>query len=601
VAEQTGRDLVDSLADHVRHRELLLLLDNFEQVAEAGTVATRLLDQAPGLAMLATSRVPLHVSGEREFHVSPLALPDRGDDLEALSRCESVMLFAERAAAVRPSFRLNEENAEAVSEITSRLDGLPLAIELAASRLKVLDPASMLGRLEQRLPLLTGGARDLPERQRTLRAAIEWSHGLLGPEEQHLFAGLSVFAGGWTLEAAEAVCGPGLEAGVLDGLEALVDASLLRRRDLPDEGVRFRMLETIREFALDLLAHSAEEAGVRGRHAEYFRDLAEQAEPHLNGQQQVQWLARLEREHDNIRSALEWAAGPGDVESGLRMVAAIWRFWQHRWHLAEGRARAETLLTIPGAQRRDAVRARALGALGSVAYWQGDYGPMRAAYEEAADIAREVGDPRLLAHALFNLSFAPGVEMNLDGAEELLRESLAMAKGEDPLLGAQIETALGYLEAFFRGNPTAAIEPIERALATYRELGDAFLVAENLTALAGISMLTGDMETAKAKVREAARVLAEPISLMFPTMLVPLALVENHDGRHWRAAVLLGASARLKEEMGGGPPSFLLPFFGDAEAGAKQALGDQGYERARAEGYAMSLKEAVAFALEEPA
>jgi predicted ATPase/class 3 adenylate cyclase len=601
VAEQTGRDLVDTLTDHVRHRELLLVLDNFEQVAEARTIVTRLLDQAPGLAMLATSRVPLHVSNEQEYHVSPLALPDHRDDLEALSRCESVMLFAERAAAVRPSFRLSEENAAAVSEITSRLDGLPLAIELAASRLKVLDPASMLGRMEQRLPLLIGGARDLPERQRTLRAAIEWSHSLLGPEEQRLFAALSVFVGGWTLEAAEAVCGPNLEADVLGGVEALVDASLLRRRDLPDEGVRFRMLETISEFARDRLARSGEETAIRGRHAEYFRDLAEEAEPHLHGQQQAPWLARLEREHDNIRSALEWAADSGDVESGLRTVAAIWRFWEHRWHLAEGRTRAEALLALPGAERRDAVRARALAALGSVAYWQEDYGPMRAAYEEATDIAREVGNPRLLAHALFNLSFAPMVEMNLDGQEELLRESLVLAKGVDPILTAEIENSLGYLEVF-RGNPTGGIESIERGLATFRELGDPFLVAENLAALAGISILTGDTDTAKERIRGAVRLLAEPISMMFPTMLVPLALAENLDGRHRRAAMLLGASARLREEMGGGPPSFLvLPSLGDPEADAKHALGEEGYERARAEGYAMSLEEAVALALEEPA
>jgi predicted ATPase/class 3 adenylate cyclase len=601
VREEPGRDLLDTLADHLRDREVLLLIDNFEQVAEAASVVVRLLDAAPGLTVMATSRIPLHLSGEQDYHVSPLALPERGrSDLETLSTCEAVMLFVERARAVLPSFGLTEENASPVAELIARLDGLPLAIELAASRLNLLDPRSMLARLDRRLPLLTGGARDVPARQRTLRGAIEWSHDLLSAEERRLFARLSVFAGGWTLEAAEAVCALGLNIDVLEGLGTLVEGSLVRRREIPDDGMWFRMMETIREYAAEWLADSGEEDELRRRHAENILELAEGAEPHLTGEGQGRWFARLEREHDNIRAALEWAVGAGEAEPGLRTVAAVWRFWQQRAHLAEGRARVEELLALPGAQTRDAVRTRALGALGSLAYWQGDYEPMRVAYTEAAAIAREVGDRRLLSYALFNLSFVPLVQQDLDAHEELLRQTLELAADTDPALTAQGLVSRGFLE-IMRGNPAGAIEPTERALALQRQMGSLTFVAQNLIGLAGAKLLTGDAAGAWAHVRDAFAIVIEVGSpMMMATMMLPLAVMAKEEGRHRRVATLLGASARLREEVGGGPPQFVvLPFFGDPEADARQALGDEEYEEARAEGYAMSFDEAVAFALEE--
>jgi predicted ATPase/class 3 adenylate cyclase len=597
VREESGRALLDTLTDYLRDRELLFLLDNFEQVAYAGPDIARLLDAAPALTVLVTSRVPLRLSGEREYHVSPLALPDRGQDLEALSRCESVVLFAERAGAIRPSFTLTEENADTVAEIAERLDGLPLAIELAASRLKVLDPASMLARLEQRLPLLTGGARDLPERQRTLRAAIEWSHDLLGPGEQRLFARLAAFSGGWTLEAAEAVCGPGPELEALDGLEALVDASLLRRRESHEDGVRFRMLETIREFAAERLGASDDEDEIRRRHAQFFRDLAEEAEPHLTREQQLLWLARLEREHDNIRAALDWATDSGEAEMALRTAAAVWRFWQQRAHLAEGRSRLERIVALPGP--RDASRARGLGALGSIAYWQGDYDVTEAVYREALAIARELGDPLLIARALFDFSFTAMVRGDYDQHQQLLRESLAHAEGIDPALTAHIWGSFGFLEVF-RGNDGAAIDPLRRASALHRQRGELFFLAEDLSGLGIMEVFTGDLPAAREHLREAVAIQADKTSPMsLPGTLLGLAIADVREQRHRRAARLMGAAARLRNDLGGGPPTeLMITGREDPERAARRALGDEEYDRARAEGYAMSLKEAVAFALE---
>jgi predicted ATPase len=350
VRDESSRDILESLANHVRDRNMLLVLDNFEQIVEAAPVVDRLLSVAPGLTILVTSRIPLHLSGEQEFPVPPLTLPDpsRLFDLEALSASESVMLFVERATAVRPEFRITEETASAVAEITTRLDGLPLAIELAASRIKVLSPPELLERLGRRLPILTGGARDLPERHRTLRATIEWSHDLLDAGQRSLFARLAVFAGGWSLGAAEAVCGPGVDADVLDGLGTLVDHSLVRRGRPRGGETRFRMLETIRELAGERLAASGDEEEMRRRHARYVRDLVEKAEPSLTTERQAEWLHRLEREHDNLRAALDWAERSSDAETAVRIASAVWRFWQQRGQPGGGPGQARTRHGIAG-------------------------------------------------------------------------------------------------------------------------------------------------------------------------------------------------------------------------------------------------------------
>jgi predicted ATPase/class 3 adenylate cyclase len=339
VREEPTRSIEESLRDALRDSEMLLVLDNFEQLLGAAPLITDMLGASPRLRVLVTSRAALHLSGEQELPVPPLRVPDPRDPPPAarLPEYEAVALFAQRAAGVDPDFAVTDENAPAVAEICARLDGLPLAIELAASRIKLLSPSAMLNRLQHRLALLTGGPRDLPARQRTLRETIGWSYGLLEGDEQILFSRLATFVGGWTVEAAEAVANPAGELGVdtLDALGSLVDNSLVRR-EAGDGDLRFGMLETIREFGLEVLEQAGEAGRARRRHASYFLRLAEAAEPQLTVTDQG-WLDQFEREHDNLRAALRWAIDTGEADIGLRIAGAVWRFWQVRDHLAEGR------------------------------------------------------------------------------------------------------------------------------------------------------------------------------------------------------------------------------------------------------------------------
>jgi predicted ATPase/class 3 adenylate cyclase len=598
VRQTPGRELTEALHDRVRERTLLLVLDNLEQLVEASFIVGDLLDAAEGVTVLATSRIALRLSGEQEYRVEPLALPDQSQRTAAdrLSECESVRLFLERAAAVQPGFRITDRWAPAIAEIVVRLDGLPLALELAASRLRLLNPVALAQRLERRLPLLTGGPRDAPERQRTLEGAIRWSHEILEADEQRLFARLSIFAGGWTVEAAEAVCGTDLD--VLTCLGTLVDDSLVRRTELLDGELRFGMLETIREYAADRLAASDpdDDRAVRRRHAAFFRDLAEQAEPHLTGEEQTRWLTILEREHDNVRTALdlaERAQDPDDVATGLRTAAAIWRFWQQRGHLPEGRARLERLLVLPAAQRRDAVRARASGALGSIAYWLADHGAVQAGYEEAVGIAREIGEPRLLSQALFDLSFVPILRKDLDASEAILREGLAVSDGSDPSIEAQIWTGLGFVK-LFRGDLPGALEPIERSIELHRALGARMAVCESLVALVGLEMSSGNPEAARARLNEAIGIVADSNSpFVVATVVIPCALLANIEDRHRRAARLVGAWERLVEDFEVHFPEIGLNHYGDPAGDARAALGDEAFESARAEGFAMSVDQII--------
>jgi predicted ATPase/class 3 adenylate cyclase len=605
VREEAGRDLLDTLADHLRDRHLLLVLDNSEQVIEAGAAIARLLDAAPRLTVLATSRAPFHISAEHEYQVPPLAVPDPGHvaDIEMVTRSEAVALFTERAAAIRPGFQITSQNAPAVAQIAARLDGLPLAIELAASRLKILSPDALLERLGQRLSLLTGGARDLPERQRTLRSTIEWSHDLLHAEEQRLFARLGTFTGGWSLEAAEVICGPGLDVEVLDGLSTLIDHSMVRPGEPGDGGPRFTMLETIREFAVERLASSGEEDELRRRHAEHFRDLAEEAEGHLTREDRVAWLSRLESEHDNLRAALDRAERTRDAaDTGLRTTAAIWRFWLQRGHLSEGRGRLERLLSMLGAGPRGPERARALGALGGIAYWQNDYPPMRGAYEEAVDIAREVGDAKLLASALLDLSFIPSLEHDPDRTEAILREGLAAAEeAGDRVLTAEFWSNIAFLEVE-RGNPADAIDLRRTAIEILREEGAAWKLGQYLGGTAMIIRMVGDLDAARGYLHEALEMFAQARDTLSISMtLTSLALIANDEERHERAARLVGAAARIRDELGGGVPPEFAGRWGDPDKDARRALGEEAYRRARAEGYAMTDEEAVAYALEDGA
>src|ERR687894_2385677 len=340
VRESGDQPLIEGVKDYLKDKRLLLVLDNFEQVLEAAPLAGELLS-APRLKVLATSRIPLGVYGEHEYAVPPLAVPDpkRLPGLEALSQYEAVRLFIERARAAKADFAVTSENAPAVAEICARLDGLPLAIELAAARVKLLPPGAMLGRLGRRLKLLTGGARDLPERQRTLRGAIEWSHTLLEEGEKTLFARLAVFSGGRTLEAIEAICDTegDLPIEAFEGVSSLVDKSLLRQEEGPNGEPRFVMLETVHEFAREKLGQSAETQEIKRVHAEYFLTLIEVAHPELKGPDQLEWLERLEAEHDNMRAALSWASERKEVEVALRLGGSLWWFWWMRGYYSEGR------------------------------------------------------------------------------------------------------------------------------------------------------------------------------------------------------------------------------------------------------------------------
>ena len=610
VREEPGRDQLDTLSDHLRDRHLLLVLDNTEQVIESGLAVARLLDSAPRLTIVATSRVPFHISGEREYHVPAMSVPDPGQasDIELIAGSEAVALFTERAAAVRTGFHVTAENAVAVAEVTARLDGLPLAIELAASRLNVLTPQALLARLTERLPLLTGGARDLPERQRTLRGTIEWSHELLKHEERRLFARLAVFAGGWTLESAEAVCGPSLGSDVLEGLSNLVDASLVRHAELVSGEPRFTMLETIREFAVEQLAASDEAPEFRRRHAEHFRDLAERYDPGFffriggTGPEQSARGLHLDREYENIRAALGWAADGGDVATGLRIAGALSWYWQHRGHFADGRGWLERLLSAPQPATEPAVRIRALLPMGDLALMQGHRDVAETAWQEAVDLAREIQDRRLLAWSLLDLADIPTFAKDYGRAEAMLQESLATAQeGGDRILASEVGAVLGRL-AYFRGDIATAEERYRQAVAAQRELGADRFLAINVGRLGDVEVELGEFDAAEthyqealAKVHEAGNVVITAIMLVYLGWLAG----RRRDPR--RTARLLGAASRVTDEAGGGPTREVIPVWPEAEDQARDALGDREYEAMRAEGYAMTLVEAVAYGLKSQA
>jgi predicted ATPase len=579
---------------HLRDLDLMIVLDNMEQLAHDASTVGALLDAAPDLTVLVTSRIPLHLAAEHEYRVEPLTLPETETDLGAIASSEAVRLFVERASAVRKGFVANEGNAAAIARIVARLDGLPLALELAASKLRALDPATLADRLEHRLPLLTGGAADAPDRQRTLAETIRWSEEALAGDDRRLFARFSVFAGGFTFEAAEAVCLDDVD--VLSGLDALVESSLLRRIDAPDGSLRFGMLETIREYAGERFAETdAEDRGrIEHRHAEYFRDLAERAEPHLIGERQLEWLATLQLEHENIRAALDRAErsdDPGDVATGLRTASAVWRYWQQRGHMTEGRDRLARLLSHAEAQRRDAPRGLALGALGSLDYWLNDYESMQAAYEEAASIAEELGDRRLLAESLFNLSFVPFLTGHPEEVIPLQERALEVADPEDLLFQARALSSIG-TTLLFMGRAEDGIPFIERALDLLRATDERLASCEVLIMLAAARLASGDMDAALVSLTEATSIATDTGSpILLATTTLPHAIASNRLGQYERAARVIGAWNRLERDYEIHFPSVGIGFWGDPVDDARAALGDAAFEEARMEGFQMDLGE----------
>ena len=602
VPEVAGRPLLEAVKTHLHDKELLLVLDNFEQVAEAGPVIEELLTGAPKLRILVTSRIVLSLRGEQEYLVPPLqpADPERLPDLPTLRQIEAVLLFTQRALAANPRFRVTEQNAPAVAEITSRLDGLPLAIELAATRTKVLTPQQMLPRLQRRLSVLTSGARTLPERQRTLRGAIAWSHDLLDDAERRLFARLSVFTGGWTLESAEAVCHPeelGLDA--LGGLTSLVDKSLVRRSEPAGADPRFSMLETIREFALEQLAAGVDLEPVLRRHAEYFLDMAVEAEPHLTGDDQGQWLDRCDLEHPNIRTALRWAIEAEEADRAQEAAGALWRFWQQRGHLAEGWRQFEEILAMPSGQGQTPARAKALIGAGGIAWWQQDRAAAGASYEEALAIERKLGDPARIAEALYNLAFVVAGD-NLDAAARLLEESRDLFRRVGDERGvAQVLTMMVMRDAQ-AGKWPPVVASLQEVVAIWRRLGDRLHLAFDLVWLAFAYGRLGRRREARSAAVEALDLFREADNATgIGIALTDLAFLATWEGRHQDAIRLAGASESLRERVGGPPGAIGGLLEGDPVAEARAHLTEDVAQRAWEEGHTMGMEEAVALARSE--
>ena len=597
---EPGTRPLDRLVEVIGAKSVLLALDNFEQVIEAGAQVTELLARAPKLSVLITSRAPLRVYGEREYPVPPLGLPDLRHlpDLERFSQYESVALFTERAMAVRPDFAVTSANAPAVAEICVRLDGLPLAIELAAARVRVLTPSAILERLGDRLGLLSGGARDLPARQQTLRGAIAWSHDLLNDDERRAFAHLSVFVGGATLEAIESVCfaGPGLQ-DALDLVTSLVDKSLVRQDSDPGGAPRFRMLSTIREFALEQLRERGEAALLRDRHLGWLCVRVESLAASVFGSDQRETLDSYEREHDNVRAALDWAVGQGRTESALRILAATWRFWQIRGYLAEARKQAERVLALPDLDQFPDRLAAGLEAAGGIAYWQADFAAAHAWYGRALAQARTGGDERAIANALYNLSSAYSTTKgDQDRARADSREALEIYRrlGDEPGI-ARALWALANTYYFF-DDVAGGIAIAEEALELFRRLGDRFMTGWALY-MVGAGVLTIDRARTRENLREALPYFLEgddrsAYGLLFDAF----AAYFYGEGDHPRAMRLAGFAAATERSAGTG----LAKVTRDATGFTPEnLLDDPGLAAAYAEGQRFDLESARRLALEE--
>ena len=509
VQETAEHSLLELLQAFLREKQVLLVLDNFEQIVSAAEQVAALLTACPKLKIVVTSREVLHVRAEHEFAVPPLALPDpeRLPDPVVLSQYEAVALFIERAQAVKPDFQVTNANARAVAEMCVRLDGLPLAIELAAARIKLLPPQALLTRLEQRLVVLTSGARDVPARHQTLRNTIAWSYDLLDAAEQRLFRRLSVFVGGCTLEATEAICAAlgDRDGSALDGVGSLIDKSLLHQTEQEGGELRLWMLETIREYGLEALAASGEMELTRRAHADYYLALAEEAEPELAGPQQGVWLERLEREHDNLRAALQWSVEQGGVgqhmEMVLRLSGALWWFWLVRGHLSEGGQWLEKAL-MESEGSMTLARARALQGLGEVAFNQGNYGRAEKRCRESLAIFRELGDRKNIALSLNILGLVAEWSRNYTAAYSLIEEALALYKELGDKRGlAYTLGALAYATSH-QGEYARARSLAEESLALFREVGDKAGITYALSRLVEVMLFQGDLARAHSLLRE---------------------------------------------------------------------------------------------------
>jgi predicted ATPase/class 3 adenylate cyclase len=599
-----GGGALDRLADQLAGKQVLLVLDNFEQVIDAAPQIAELLTRLPEARVLATSRSPLHVYGEQEYPVPPLDLPDPEHlpDLEALSQFASVALFIERAMAVRPGFVVDASNAPAIAEICVRLDGLPLAIELAAARVRLLTPQAILSRLGDQLGLLAGGASNLPERQQTLRGAIGWSHDLLEPADRVAFARLAVFAGGAELAAVDAVviadwpadAGPVPDA--LDAVASLLDKSLLRQEMTDDGESRFRMLSAIRAYGLERLAEREPGSETQWRHVDYFLGVAERLAPNVFGDEQKAALDAYERDHDNLRAAMSFAIERGDATRAMRLLSAMWRFWQMRGYLPEARERVDRVLPLEGAPPE--VRQQAYDAAGGVAYWQGDMHDARAWYEREQAIAQERGDERGEAEAIYNNSFTYSLTPDdADRATALAEDALERYRrlgdraGEGKALWAVVNSYV------FSADIGPALSMVEESLVIARELGDRFQLGWALFTRGLILNKGGDAEAARRSYEEALTIFRETDDLTgYALVLDGLAVVEWGEGDRTRAMKIAGAAAEIQNVQGVGLAEInrQTSQFYPEDMLAEAELAD-----AYAEGRQLTAEQAIALALHE--
>ena len=645
VRETGEQPLDETLKEYLSERHLLLVLDNFEQVLGAAPTVTALLAGEEGLKVLATSRTPLRLYGEKEYAVPPLSVPDVNHlpDLKTLSQYEAVRLFIERAKSAKADFEVTDASAPAVAEICVRLDGLPLAIELAAARIKMLPPQAMLQRLSSRLKLLTGGARDLPERQRTLRGAIEWSHALLDQGEQVLFGRLAVFSGGRTLEAIETICDAegDLPVDAFEGISSLLDKSLLTQEEGSNGEPRFVMLETIHEFAREKLEQSAETQEIKRVHAQYFLTLAEKAYPELKGPDQLEWLKRLEVEHDNMWAALSWALERKEAEVALKLGGALWWFWSVRDYYSEGRRWLEEALAIEGRVSPE-VRAMALAGVGSLALDQGDldrakeaceeglellahevkeaseaklnllvwlgwvawrreeHGQATELFEEGLALSREIRDIWWIATSLSNLAVVSYSQGDYERATELYEESMDFLREQGNKHSLAINLNNLAMVVYSQGDLRRAAQLTEEAVVLLRELGSRGDVALGLYNLGWIALLQDDLGKAADLYRESLSLSWEiGRNPLVQWALEGLACLAGAKEEADRAARLWGAAQALHEAKGIPRDTDFLAEADVRISAVRSGMGEEVWEEAWRKGRAMTLDEAISYALEE--
>ena len=603
VREQPGGSLLETLRVHLRPKALLLVLDNCEHaVAVCADLAASLLEACPDLRILVTSRQRLGVGGELSYRVSSLSLPvpRRDPPVDRLVQYEAVRLFVERAAFSRPGFRLARDNAETVVQTCQRLDGIPLAIELAAARVNALSVGEIASRLDDRFRLLTTGNRAALPRHQTLRAAMDWSYDLLSPKERAVLRRLSVFAGGCTLEAAEAVCaGKRIkEHEILDLLAQLVDKSLVSAETLGGE-VRYRMLETVRQYGQDRLLASGEAAEVRTRHRTWYLGLAERGDARMRGPEEMMWLGRLEVEHDNLRTALGWSTTEADdAETTLRLAASMLRFWDYHTHWAEGRKWLETALA-GSRDIKSTIRVKALWGQGGQAWRQGDYGRAMVLCDESLALARDLGDLAVIVEALRWRGLVAVRQGDFDAATALYEESLELSKKlEDKWSMAAVLAQMGSM-ARQRGYYAKAVVLCEESLGIFRTLGGKRAIAYALRLTGHAVRMQGDLERAAGLYRESLALFGKTEDKWVATECIEgLALVASAQGKHERAARLFGVAEAAREMFGITMPR--------PERGGHEKLGTttrEGLEReafaaAWAEGGTMTLEQAIEYALE---